>query len=87
MPELIAEMKEDLTNPENQFIREFFLSRREFILNRGAPCFIYYENDHENLQGKVHILENMDYVIDITPGNAPKYRMTEEFVSLVLKQG
>lgn len=85
MPELIAEMHKDLDNPELQCIREFFVSKREYILNPGGPCFVYYENNHPNLQGKVHILENSGYVIDVTPGNAPKYRMTEEFVNLVLE--
>ena len=56
MPQLIAEMKEDLSKPGQQLIREFFLSRRERTLNPGSPCFIYYEIDHENIQGKVHIL-------------------------------
>jgi hypothetical protein len=84
MPELLAEMKSDLQQPENRLIREFFISRREYTLNAGGDCFIYYENDHENLQAKVHILENVGYVIDVTPGNAPKYRMREEFVRRLL---
>jgi hypothetical protein len=84
MPELIAEMKEDLSKPESASIREFFVSRKEYSLNTEGPCLIYYENDHPNLTAKVHILENMGYVKDVTPGNAPKYRMTEEFVKLVL---
>ena len=84
MPELIAEMKNDLLQEGNNLIREFFISRKSFSLNPGGKCFVYYEDDHEDLQSKIHILENLDFIIDITPGNAPKYRMTEDFVKLVL---
>jgi len=84
MPELIKEMKADLGNPENKFVREFFLTSKKWMLNAGGKCFVYYHEDHADLQGKIHVLENMGYVLDITPHNAPKYRMTEEFVSLVL---
>lgn len=44
--------------------------------------FVYYVNN--NLQNKVHILKNLGYVIDITPGNVSIYRMTEEFVKFIL---
>lgn len=84
MPELIAEMKNDLLQPGEGLIREFFLSNKGYVLNAGSKCFVYYEDDHPDLQSKIHILENLGFIIDITPGNAPKYRMTEEFVQLVL---
>jgi len=84
MPELIAEIKNDLLQPGEGLIREFFLSNKGYVLNAGSKCFVYYEDDHSDLQSKIHILENLGFIIDITPGNAPKYRMTEEFVQLVL---
>lgn len=87
MPDLISEMKKDLSEPEQKFIREFFLSKRSYSLNVADPSFVYYDDDHPGLQGKIHILENLGYVNDITPGNAPKYRMTEDFVRLVLNEG
>jgi hypothetical protein len=31
----------------------------------------------------VAILENHDYIVDITTGNVPKYRMTEAFAALL----
>ena len=84
MPELIAEMKKDLSKEDNKFIREFFIVSKRWILNVTHPCFVYYFEDHENLQGKIHIMENCGFVMDVTPKNAKKYRMTEEFVELLL---
>ncbi len=84
MPELITEMKNDLLREGNNLIREFFISRKSHSLNTGGNCFTYFEDDHSDLQSKIHILENRYFIIDITPGNAPKYRMTEEFVKLIL---
>lgn len=84
MPDLIDEIKKDLNNPEQSLIREFFLSKKAYSINTGdTPRFIYYSDDHPGLQSKVHILENQGYVRDITPGNAPMYRMTEDFVRLL----
>jgi hypothetical protein len=86
MPDLISEMKNDLSNPDNSLIREFFLTKRSLSLNTGGPAFIYYFDDHQGLQSKVHILENHGYIKDITPGSAPMYRMTEDFVRLLLAE-
>jgi hypothetical protein len=85
MPDLFAEMKKDLTTEGNQLIREFFILSKRNMLNVGSPCLCYYFEDHPRLQDFCHILENHHYVADVTPGNCPKYRLTEEFVSLLLK--
>ena len=84
MPDLIAEMKKDFAKKGNEFIREFFIISKRWTLNVSSSVFRYYFEDHENLQGKVHILENCGFVYDVTPGNAKKYRMTEEFVAMVV---
>ena len=84
MPKVLAEIKEDLTKEGNEFTREFFIISKHWTLNVIDPCFVYYFEDHENLQGKIHILENYGFVIDVTPKNAKKYRMTEEFVELLV---
>lgn len=86
MPELIAEMKQDFTNEENSSIREFvLLPSNKVIFNSDQPRFSYFETEHPNLQGKIAVLENYGYIRDVTVGNAPIYRMTEEFWELVLK--
>lgn len=84
MPELIKEMKKDLSEKGNEFIREFFIIGKSWILNTSEPYFCYFFEDHDNLQGKIHVLENYGFLIDVTPGNAKMYRMTEEFVDLLL---
>ncbi len=78
-------MRTDLVNPENELKREFFLVRKNNMLMGHGVCLAYYYEDHTNLQDKIHILENNGFVTDVTPGNAPKYRMTEEFVELLLR--
>lgn len=88
MPALIAEIKKDLQGEGGQFVREFFvMSRRHTLGGSEKPRFVYYEEDHDNLRGKIDVLENLGYVADVTPGNTPIYRMTEEFVRLVLDCG
>lgn len=88
MPALIAEMKKDLEEENGKFVREFFvMSRRHVLGGSEKPRFIYYEEDHDNLRGKIDILENHGYLADVTPGNTPIYRMSEEFVNLVREHG
>lgn len=81
MPKLFAEMKTDLQGPDNEFVREFFVSpRRGVNINDNQRRFVYYEEEHKNLMGKLQVLEGHGFLGDVTPGNAPMYRMTEEFV-------
>jgi len=83
MPELISEMKADLTKEGKEFIRDFYLLSKKWTFWADENCFVYYFEDHQDLQGKINILENHGYVMDVTPKEAKKYRMTEEFVELV----
>ena len=88
MPNFIDELKKDLT--EHPDVREFFVLQKGAMLGgANIPRFRYeYEvSSNDNLLNKMQILENMGYVIDVTPGNAPIYRMTEEFLELLQKYG
>jgi CHAT domain len=88
MPALIAEMKKDLEGDDGKFVREFFvMSKRHALGGSEKPRFVYYEEDHDNLRGKIDILENHGFLTDVTPGNTPIYRMSEEFVRSVLEHG
>jgi len=87
MPELITEFKTDLSTEDNKLIREFFVlpDRKVSLGGSVKPRFIYYEDEHKGLRNKIDILENHGFIIDVTPGNTPIYRMTEEFVELIMK--
>ena len=86
MPDLIQEMKVDYNNPELTSVREIaILPNNRVIFNSDRPRFVYYEDQHNNLKGKVAILENHNFLYDVTPGNTPIYRITEEFWELVRK--
>jgi hypothetical protein len=89
MPELITEFKTDLSTEENKLIREFFVLPNKKVCLGGSekPRFIYYEEKHKGLRNKIDILENQGFLINVTLGNAPIYRMTEEFVELIIKYG
>ncbi len=86
MPELIQEMKNDFSNPELITIRELaILPNERVVFNSGQRRFVYYEEKHSDLRGKISILENHGFIYDVTPGNTSIYRLTEEFFELVKK--
>ena len=86
MPKLIIEMKEDLSKPNLKIKREFFVNPNKSVrLNVPSDTLVYYENEHIGLNDNMILLENKGFITDITPGNASKYRMTEEFVELILQ--
>lgn len=89
MRKLLEEMLEDVKNDKTKIVREFFILPNKMVGIGGMskPRFLYYEDEHDNLKGKIDILEENSYVIDVTTGNAPIYRMSEEFVDQLLKLG
>jgi hypothetical protein len=81
MPELLAEMGNDLRNDSTELIREFVISHnRNCIFNHTKPRFEYYESDHSDLQLKVDWLVQMGFVAMVRVIPSPIYRMTPEFV-------
>jgi hypothetical protein len=85
MPDLVREMRADLSREGGEFVREFVLARKRWMMGPGtAHSFFYYYEDHDNLDGKIQILENYGFVTDVTTGNAKRYRLREEFVELLL---
>jgi len=84
MPELIADIEKDLSRDGCNLIRVLFVMSDRSALNSANRCFVYYYEEHENLQGKMYILENYRFVIDVTSTNVKKYRLTKEFVDLLL---
>ncbi len=78
MPALIAEMRTDLAI--NPTVRDFLLLQGRVALSGGPRRFAYFAEKHDSLRGKVAILENNRYVVDVTPGNTLTFRMSEKFV-------
>ena len=89
MTALMTEMRSDLTGPDGQFVREFFVLRNHRVVLGGSekPRFIYYEDDHPNLRNQLDLLEERGLVRDVTPigNNIPIYRITEKLVMRLVK--
>jgi hypothetical protein len=85
MPDLLREMRTDVRDPDHRNVRDFFVIPESAQLTPDGKAFVYRVNSGNDYLSKVGILEASGYVRDITPGNAPKFRMTEEFVSRLEK--
>ncbi len=83
MPDLIAEIKDDLSTPKCEMFRDCFVIPKGTQLWASDGSFIYEDDGENNYFSKMKILETSGYIYDITPGNAQMYRFTEEFVELV----
>jgi hypothetical protein len=85
MPELLNEMKDDLTREKDKYIRELVvLPNERVIFNSDRDRFIYYENKHPGLHGKLVTLADAGYLVDVQYGSAPVYRFTEAFVDRLM---
>jgi hypothetical protein len=78
MLSLLQEMSDDLR--ENPTTREFILLERGWVYNSGGPYLAYYFDDHEDLKGKIKILEHCGFVRDITYNKVPRFEFEEKFV-------
>jgi hypothetical protein len=87
MPDLLREMRNDLLEAGHQHVREFFVIREHAQLMPGGKAFVYHHDDKNDYLAKTRILESHGYVVDITPANAPMFRMTESFVNCLKKWG
>lgn len=86
VPELIAEMRSDLTQPDNASVREFVVLRDSRTgFNSSRRRFRYHEDEHSDLLGQITVLENEGYVEDVTVGQTPIYRFSEGFVETLLR--
>ncbi len=88
MPNLFTEMIHDLSQPGNEIVREVVLLPNErVIFNSGdKQRFAYYADKHKNLQNMFDILVEHGFVQNTTPGDTSIYRLTEEFVNLLMKE-
>jgi hypothetical protein len=83
MPALIEDIKRDLTiNPEVRDVA--VLSSSGVAFNWPQTHFCYYQNVIDDLRGKFTLLEQAGY-LERQSSNVPVYRMTQEFVDLVVE--
>ena len=84
-PKIIQEMKSDLRQEGMSGARVFFVKESYTMIGcPSEPCFEYHTDKHEDLRAAVHLLLDNSLLKDITPGNAPMYRMSERLVDFLL---
>ncbi len=80
--DLLEEMRRDIEADATGLVREFALLPSTGVhFNSGKSRFVYYETEIPLLREKVDLLEEAGLVEDVTPGNTPIYRMTQDLVS------
>jgi hypothetical protein len=78
MPELVAEMREDLR--QHPLGREFVLLQKAWTYWPKGNELVYFYDDHVDLDSKMRILQNVGLVQEITYNNTKRYIFTESFV-------
>ena len=79
MPALLNEMRADLGG--SSLVRDFvILPSKHNVFKYPTAHFVYYEEEHLDLGGKLAMLENSGY---IEAQGESIYRMAEEFVQLL----
>lgn len=85
MPKLIKEMKEDIKDHRNLDVREMVILQNERVgFNTGGKKrFVYYEENHSDLKGKISFLKEKELLSEITSGNAPIYKISDKFWNII----
>lgn len=79
MPDLVAEMRTDISN--SRFTRELIaLSKKWSYGGQERPVFNYFYEQHEELLGKLKVMENYGALVDIKFNDVYRYEITEDFV-------
>ena len=77
MPDLLAEMRKDLT--EYPLSREFVVLEKGWTYWASGHELVYYFEDHLELENKLRILLNYGLIQDVTHTNVSRYIISEEF--------
>ena len=87
MPDLIAEMKDDIKADGFETVREIVILPNERVTFNGGgkKRFIYFSNQIDDLVGKIDILEHEGLIVDVTQNNTQIFRMTESFIEMLNK--
>jgi hypothetical protein len=77
MPDLLTEMREDLT--KHALSREFVILEKRWTYWASGHELVYYFEDHPELENKIRILVNHDLIRDITHTSVSRYVISEKF--------
>ena len=78
MPALLNEMREDLrTHPTS---RVFVVLKRGWVFNHEGLYLTYFLDEHEDLEGKLLVLENLGLIREVTNTNVRRFAFQEHFV-------
>ncbi|EKF9492418.1 MULTISPECIES: hypothetical protein [Vibrio] len=83
-PNLISEMKEDFSNPQNLSIRKFAIKSSKMTLNVGERCFEYHTDKHIDIFSSVDHLKDLGLVEELYVPGCPMYRFKERFAEYLI---
>lgn len=76
-------MRQDLVS--SAFTREFICkTKKTTFISDGTPLFQYFFEDHDELLGKLQIMENYNAIYDTSINSVPRFRFAEEFVDYLV---
>jgi hypothetical protein len=79
MPDLIGEMRADVRGDSTELVRDVVpLPSDRVVFSSRKPRFVYYETSYPNLRLQIDWLVEMGLIVDVTTGNTPIYRMSQE---------
>ena len=79
MPELLAEMRQDLAG--HPLSREFVVYRKGLSYWSKGHELVYHPDEHTDLDNKLYILMNHGLIREITYNNTPRFLLSEELVA------
>lgn len=78
MPALLEEMREDLQN--HPTTREFVVLKKGWVYSSHGLYLAYYLDGHDDLEGKLQVLENLGMIREITYNNVRRFVFEDDFV-------
>lgn len=82
-PTLVAEMRQDLE--KHPLVRELIvLSKKVTYMGSGKMIFMYFLEEHENLQGVIDVMLNYGAIVDVAFNKVPRYNFREDFVDYLI---
>jgi len=68
-----------MPDPDMVSVRHLFVKTSGSVLNASSSHFEYHTDVYPDIEAAIAQLERLGFIEDVTRGNCPKYRMTEEF--------